>query len=220
MKNKTLPILVILAMVIAFAGTSCKKEATNASPVITSVLVNPGSVNANATTTVTVTATDPDGDALTYSYTPNGGAISGSGASAVWTAPSTEGSYSVSVTVTDGKGGTATMSGSLVVLPAAAYVPTFSSTSMAIDATTIDFYITCTSDDYDLVKVDVIYPGGLGTETYTGPLNMTMNSPITFPNYFTRMSGTWTFKITGTISSGTHIGTSFLATTTVSVSGK
>lgn len=220
MKKKTLPLFIVLAIIIAIAGTSCKKDAANSSPVITSVLVNPGSVNANSTATVTVTATDPDGDGLTYSYTPNGGAISGSGASAVWTAPSTEGSYSVSVTVTDGKGGSATMSGSLVVLPTAAYIPVFSSTSIAIDATTIDFYITCTSDDYNLVKVDVVYPGGLGTETYTGPLYMTMNSPITFPNYFTRMSGTWTFKITGTISSGTHIGTSFVATTTVIVSGK
>jgi hypothetical protein len=220
MKKKTLPLFVVLAIIIAIAGTSCKKEASNGSPVITSVLVNPGSISANGSVSVTVTATDPNGDALTYSYSPNGGAISGSGPAVSWTAPSTEGSYSVNVTVSDGKGGTATMSGSLIVLPSAAYVPTFSSTSIAIDATTIDFYITCTSDDYDLVKVDVIYPGGLGTETYTGPLNMTMNSPITFPNFFTRMSGTWTFKITGTVSSGTHIGTSFVATTTVTVSGK
>lgn len=35
------------------------------------------------------------------------------------------------------------------------YIPVFSSTSIAIDATTIDFYITCSTDDYELVKVIV-----------------------------------------------------------------
>jgi|APDOM4702015191_1054821.scaffolds.fasta_scaffold319640_1 hypothetical protein len=106
------------------------------------------------------------------------------------------------------------------VTPPAAYVPVFSATSLAIDASTIDFYITCVTDDYELVKVEVIYPGGLGSETFTGPLMIVKGSPITFPNYFTRMSGNWTFRITGTIKSGTNTGTSFVATTSVSVSGK
>ncbi len=105
-------------------------------------------------------------------------------------------------------------------VPPAAYVPAFSATSIAIDATTIDFYITCITDDYNLVKVEVIYPGGLGTDTFQGPLNLIKGAPITFPNYFTRMSGTWTFRVTGTISSGTNIGTSFVSSTSVSVSGK
>jgi hypothetical protein len=92
---------------------------TNYAPVITSVTVIPGSVQAGGTATVTVVATDQNGDALTYSYAPNGGSISGSGSSVIWTAPSQAGSYSVAVTVSDGKGGTATGSGTLTVAAAA-----------------------------------------------------------------------------------------------------
>ena len=105
--------LLFLAAGIIF--TSCKKEESNSSPVIASVVVNPSSIAAGGTATVTVTATDANGDALTYSYVPNGGSISGAGASVSWTAPSAAGAYSVTVTVTDGKGGTATASGSLTV---------------------------------------------------------------------------------------------------------
>lgn len=105
--------------------------------------------------------------------------------------------------------------------PPAAYVPVFSSTSIAIDATTIDFYITCATDDYELIKVAVKSPGGLQDDTYLGNgMILISGEPITFPNYFLRTSGTWTFVVTGTVKSGTHIGTSFVASTSVSVSGK
>jgi len=105
----------ILFLTFAVVFTACKKEKTNSLPVVSGVSVNPASVAAGGTATVTVTATDADGDALTYAYTPNGGAINGSGASVNWTVPSTEGAYSVSVLVSDGKGGTASGSGGLTV---------------------------------------------------------------------------------------------------------
>lgn len=105
--------------------------------------------------------------------------------------------------------------------PVAAYVPTFSATSIAIDAMTIDFYITCTSDDYELIKVQVKSPGALQDETYMGNgMLLIQDEPITFPNFFVRTSGTWKFIITGTIKSGAHVGESFTITAHVSVSGK
>ena len=105
--------------------------------------------------------------------------------------------------------------------PPAAYVPAFSSTSIAIDATTIDFYITCATDDYELIKVEVKSPAGLQNDTYLGNgMILIKGEPITFPNYFVRTSGTWTFVVTGSVKSGTHNGTSFVASTSVSVSGK
>jgi len=101
------------------------------------------------------------------------------------------------------------------------YIPVFSSTSIAIDATTIDFYITCSTDDYELVKVAVKSPGGLQDDTYLGNgMILIKGEPITFPNYFVRTSGKWIFNITGTVKSGSNIGTSFVASTSVSVSGK
>lgn len=104
--------------------------------------------------------------------------------------------------------------------PPPAYVPVFSATSIAVAADLIDFYITCVTDDYELIKVEVTYPGGLGNETYTGPMILVSGAPITFPNYFPRLSGNWMFRITGTVKSGSHIGTSFVASTQVTVSGK
>ena len=101
---------------------SCNKEEENKAPTISSVVVNPATVNANGIATVSVTATDPDGDALTYSYVVSGGSIAGNGASATWTAPAVEGANSVTVTVTDGKGGQASSNASLTVLAAVTQV--------------------------------------------------------------------------------------------------
>ena len=122
MKMKTLPLFAMLALLSLLVISSCKKDSTNSNPVIASIVVYPGTVNANGIVSVSVTASDPDGDPLTYSYTVTGGAISGNGASASWTAPSSAGAHSVTVTVADGKGGTITGNGALTVLPAVTQV--------------------------------------------------------------------------------------------------
>ncbi|PLW96777.1 MAG: hypothetical protein C0591_08065 [Marinilabiliales bacterium] len=107
--------VILLSMLIVFIY-SCNKDEENKAPTISSVLVNPSTVNANGVATVSVTANDPDGDALTYAYNVSGGAIVGNGASATWTAAAMEGAYSVTVTVTDGNGGQASSNASLTVL--------------------------------------------------------------------------------------------------------
>ncbi len=118
MKMKPLPIFVMLALIYAISVSSCKKDDANGNPTISSVAINPASVNANGIVSVTVTATDPDNDPLTYAYTVTGGAISGSGSSVSWTAPSAAGAHSLTVTVSDGKGGSSTGNGALTVMPA------------------------------------------------------------------------------------------------------
>jgi outer membrane protein OmpA-like peptidoglycan-associated protein len=58
--------------------------------------------------TVTATAQDPDGDPLTYRWTaPQGSFATPAERQTVWTAPPQEGPVPVTVTVNDGKGGTA-----------------------------------------------------------------------------------------------------------------
>ena len=107
--------VILLSLLIVFMGT-CKR-ATIKNPTIISVVVFPDYIEKNGIVTVSVTATDSDGDALTYFYSVSGGTIVGNGATATWTAPAVEGEYSVSVTVTNDKGGVAGSSATLIVLP-------------------------------------------------------------------------------------------------------
>ncbi|MBK8081418.1 MAG: PKD domain-containing protein [Saprospiraceae bacterium] len=115
MKSNFIKFLAMLVLPMFVA--SCNKDDTpsNKIPVISAIQVNPASTAANGVVNITVLAVDPDGDQLTYSYVVTGGAINGIGPNVSWTAPSTPGAHSVTVTVSDGKGGTATGNGSLTV---------------------------------------------------------------------------------------------------------
>lgn len=77
----------------------------NSSPVITSLVAVPVYVSTNATSVITCTASDPNGDNLSYSWSATSGAISGTGSQISWMSPSVAGLYQVSVTVSDGRGG-------------------------------------------------------------------------------------------------------------------
>ncbi len=87
-------------------------------PPVAACSVNPASLYAGSgdTVAVHVTASDPDNDPLTYSYTATGGAIEGTGPEVRWNSSGVAvGSYTVSVKVDDGKGGTASCSADIKV---------------------------------------------------------------------------------------------------------
>jgi formylglycine-generating enzyme required for sulfatase activity len=76
----------------------------NIAPVIDSLKANPTSVLQSCSTTLTCTAADANGDSLIYSWASTGGTLAAStSASVVWTAPTTSGTYTVLVTVSDGE---------------------------------------------------------------------------------------------------------------------
>lgn len=150
--------LIFLSMMILVTYSCKKDEEENKPPTISSVVVNPASVNANGIATVTVTASDPDGDALTYAYTVSGGSIVGTGASASWTAAAQEGAFSVTVLVSDGKGGQASSNGSLTVMPAVTQITGTAS------------FPTGTNGDLSNSKVSI----------YTSWDNWNANQPIKF----------------------------------------
>ncbi len=69
---------------------------------------NPCTVEVGKTSTVSAVGQDPDGDALTYSWSAPAGSLTNRNAQQTpWTAPMVEGPVPVTVTVNDGKGGTA-----------------------------------------------------------------------------------------------------------------
>jgi len=100
-----------LMMIVLF--DACTKK--NNVPQVNAVMVTPNVVDAGGTATINVTATDLDNDPLTYGYTVTGGAITGSGPAVQWTAPTQQGAHSVTVTVSDGRGGQAIGNGALTV---------------------------------------------------------------------------------------------------------
>lgn len=104
-------------------------SASNTAPVVLSVTPSNERVQPRHSCRLLCKAEDADGDPLAYSWTASQGDIVGDGAIAEWSAPDAEGLYRVTVTVDDGKGGTAEHSISLSVrkngAPAIQFVSAF-----------------------------------------------------------------------------------------------
>jgi outer membrane protein OmpA-like peptidoglycan-associated protein len=99
---------------------------------------NPCTVEIGKTSTVTATAQDPDGDTLTYRWTaPTGTLANPAERSTVWTAPNTEGTVPVTVTVSDGKGGTASATVNIQVVRPAVRSYTFEDVHFDFDRYTL-----------------------------------------------------------------------------------
>ena len=84
-------------------------------PVIISMTASPEILQPNANSVMNVSATDADSEKLTYSWTGSAGIITGDGNIVNWKAPIADGVYSVSVSVSDGRGGVATQTKSITV---------------------------------------------------------------------------------------------------------
>lgn len=94
---------------------SCNIQVVNTPPDITSLTPSSNSLPPAGSCTVGCIASDADGDTLTYTWTPSGGTISGTGNSVSWDAPAVEGTYNISVSVSDGHGGTTSFSVDIMV---------------------------------------------------------------------------------------------------------
>jgi hypothetical protein len=102
--------LSLIAVVLAVGLVGCGGGGGgggNNDPVINSLTAAAQTVWQGGSTQVTVSASDPDGNPLSYAWTTNGGSVSGSGASVLFTAPASGGEFRVNVTVSDGQGGQA-----------------------------------------------------------------------------------------------------------------
>ena len=91
--------------------------AVNHPPVIESLTADPPAVNRGRTSTIECVASDPDDDELSYLWSAEEGDISGQGATITWTAPGTCATYTITVTVADGRGEEASQALSIKVNP-------------------------------------------------------------------------------------------------------
>jgi hypothetical protein len=97
---------------------------TNQSPRINSLVAEPTTIGLGGTASITCNANDPDGDTVTYSWQAGEGQVSGVGNKVTWIAPTKNGSFTVTVTVSDGKGGT-TQGNATVTVAGATRTATF-----------------------------------------------------------------------------------------------
>jgi hypothetical protein len=87
----------------------------NRPPVIDSLTSERQQVKKAMATAINCTARDPDGDKLSYLWSASSGNITGEEMVVTWVAPDAFGTYTITVTVTDGRGGEATESIDIVV---------------------------------------------------------------------------------------------------------
>lgn len=111
----SLGILVLLA-VVAMQGVACgPKEQPmpvtpptptgNQPPVILSLVAQTQQLYPSGNTEIQCIAQDADGDQLNFTWAATGGDFSDSGPTVTWKAPPNYGTYTITVTVDDGKGG-------------------------------------------------------------------------------------------------------------------
>ncbi len=99
-RSKWLAGLTLVTIAILLISGGC---VANALPIISSLaLTNEGEISPGGTDYIKCTATDPDNDELSYTWSASGGTLTGGGATIKWTAPDELGTYTVTVSVSDG----------------------------------------------------------------------------------------------------------------------
>jgi len=78
---------------------------SNQAPEILEVTADSAQLLPGARSRLTCVARDADGDSITYLWKASGGSVTGQGDTVTWIAPDLGGDYTVTVTVSDGKGG-------------------------------------------------------------------------------------------------------------------
>lgn len=200
--------VVVVLVVVVGGGTP------NTDPTINSLIANPPTVSTDGASTLTCAATDADGDTLAYTWSATGGSISGTGSVVTWQAPSVAGTYTITVVVADGKGGTATNSVDVEVEVAVVNNPPVITSVVAADPSVLpggSTTVTCTATDADGDTLTYTWsaPDG-GSFTGTGN-SVTWHAPAAEDTYAVEV--TVSDGNGGTDSGSTNIVVALVATT-------
>jgi hypothetical protein len=162
--------LVVIGIVVAAVALSILfyTMLANHRLVITSLAAEPEGVLPLGKCQITCNASDRDGDELSYNWSASGGKITGTGTTVTWTAPLSSGSYNVTVTVTDSRGGEVTDYVTITVR--ANESPTISSliADAAWTAPSGSLRVTCTATDPDNDELTYEWSASRGNISGTG----------------------------------------------------
>jgi len=167
-KKRWLVIIVIVAAAIVLA-ILLDTMLANHRPAITSLEAEPGGVIPSGSCQIACNASDRDGDELSYNWSAGGGEINGEGATVTWTAPDAEGSYNVTVTVSDSRGGEDT--DYVIITVRANRSPTITNLVADADWTLSlgSLNVTCTASDPDGDELSYEWTTTGGSISGTGP---------------------------------------------------
>ena len=168
-KKRLLIIIGIVVVVVVVLAILFDTMLANHRPAITSLEAEPERVIPQGSCQIVCNATDRDGDELSYNWSASEGGITGEGATVTWTAPRFEGSYNITVTVTDGRGGEDT--DYVIITVRANKSPTI--TSLIADADWTfplgSLQVTCDASDPDGDELSYEWSASGGNITGTGP---------------------------------------------------
>lgn len=149
MKDNAIRIcLATMAAAVLILSSSCTTS-VNQEPIIASLEAEPEWATPLDSVQVVCNASDPDGDELSYNWSASEGEVNGDEDTVTWTAPASEGSYSVAVVVTDGHGGE--VMDYLAITVRVNNPPTIGSLTADAEWTTFSgsVRVTCTASDPD-----------------------------------------------------------------------
>jgi hypothetical protein len=158
----------IAGIVVAVVGLSILSYTMLAGhrPVIASLVAEPERVPPRGSCQIVCNATDPDGYELSYNWSASGGKITGEGATVTWTAPSSVGSYNVTVTVSDSHGAEAKGYRTITVNNPPTITSLIANASWTTPSGTIQ--VTCTASDPDHDELSYEWTTDVGSISGTG----------------------------------------------------
>lgn len=100
-------------------GAASTLPANRSPQIVSGPTATPATINSTQSSQISVTATDPDADSLTYSWNSTGGTLTGNGTTVTFQSPAVNSQtvYTITVTVSDGRGGTVQGSTTVTVAP-------------------------------------------------------------------------------------------------------
>jgi hypothetical protein len=161
--------------------------APNTMPVILSVTSASDRIEPSDLSQVVCEAEDADGDSLTYAWTASQGEVVGEGPTVDWNAPDTEGLYQLSVTVDDGRGGSAEFSTSVRVKKnyAPEIVELTSFSDWAMPETSV--YVSALATDLDADEVSYEWSATAG-EVFGQGRSIVWVAPVETGSYLVKVT--------------------------------
>jgi len=168
-RNRLVIISAVVVVAVLLPLILLNTVLANHPPTIASLEAESERILTSGKSQIVCTASDSDGDELSYDWSASAGEISGEGAVVTWTAPNSTGSYDVTVTVTDGRGGEGMDDVTIIVR--ANQPPTITNLVAGADWSTPSgtIQVTCNALDPDGDELSYEWAATEGSISGTGP---------------------------------------------------